>query len=72
MVGKSAALDPFLEGLAHPCAAGGLDGCDALYFESDVFSAYERYGSTCGGRSSRVLTRARSGSNGASASMKRS
>ncbi|MGY1602657.1 hypothetical protein [Geodermatophilus sp. SYSU D00815] len=42
--------EPALDQLARECAGGDLGSCDRLYLESDLFSEYEEYGSTCGGR----------------------
>ena len=41
--------DPHLDALWSDCAAGDMDACDALYRESPIGSAYERFGDTCGG-----------------------
>jgi hypothetical protein len=43
-------FDVSLDRLARECADGNLVSCDALYEESDQYSAYEEYGSTCGAR----------------------
>jgi hypothetical protein len=42
--------DPVLDEYAQECFAGDLQACDDLYYESPPMSAYEEYGSTCGGR----------------------
>ena len=42
--------DPVLDEYAQECFAGELQACDDLYYESPPLSAYEEYGSTCGGR----------------------
>ncbi|HEX5615868.1 MAG TPA: DUF4190 domain-containing protein [Acidimicrobiia bacterium] len=47
--------DAYLDGLWDDCADGDMSDCDTLYFESPVDSAYERFGATCGGRSSAEL-----------------
>ena len=33
------------------CAAGDMTACDDLFFQSPYDSEFERFGSTCGGRS---------------------
>ena len=42
--------DVDLDALHEECAAGDMDACDELYFESPVGSDEEEFGSTCGGR----------------------
>lgn len=42
--------DDELNALADDCFAGDFSACDRLFFESDVDSAYEAYGDSCGGR----------------------
>jgi hypothetical protein len=42
--------DPRLDRLAESCAEGSFRDCDDLYWQSDVDTDYENYGSTCGGR----------------------
>lgn len=42
--------DPALDRLWDACAAGDGDACDDLYRQSPVFSDYEEFGDTCGGR----------------------
>lgn len=49
--GWSAEFAPNLQA----CAAGSMSACDDLYWESSVGDAFERYGSTCGGRVTREL-----------------
>ncbi|SFK30364.1 hypothetical protein [Geodermatophilus ruber] len=44
-----------LDQLADDCADGSLAACDDLYLQADVGSAYEEYGSTCGGRAQEEL-----------------
>lgn len=42
--------DDELDALAEDCFDGDFSACDRLFFESDVDSAYEAYGDSCGGR----------------------
>lgn len=42
--------DPALDGLWDACESGDDEACSELYYESDLFSDYEYFGSTCGGR----------------------
>ncbi len=42
--------DPALDSLATSCYIGDMQSCDDLYFQADLDSAYEEYGSTCGYR----------------------
>ena len=42
--------DSAFDDLADECFDGDFGACDELFLESDVDSAYEAYGSTCGGR----------------------
>jgi hypothetical protein len=42
--------DPELDALAQDCFEGIMQACDDLYLRSDIDSAYETYGETCGGR----------------------
>ena len=42
--------DAVLDDLAEACAGGDARSCDDLYLRAPVGSAYEDYGSTCGGR----------------------
>lgn len=42
--------DPTFDGLADDCFGGDFGACDDLFLQSPVDSAYEAYGSTCGGR----------------------
>lgn len=42
--------NPVLDNLAGDCEAGDLTACDGLFGASDIGSAYEEYGNTCGGR----------------------
>jgi len=42
--------DPVLDQYAQSCHDGDMNACDTLYNDSDVGSAYETYGGTCGGR----------------------
>lgn len=42
--------DPFLDELYDACAESDLHACDDLFFYAPVGSAYEEFGSTCGGR----------------------
>ena len=42
--------DTRLDALASQCEAGNWEACDDLYRRSPAGSAYEDYGSTCGGR----------------------
>ncbi len=46
--------DPALNALTEGCANGDLNACDDLYSDSAIDSAYETYGSTCGGRNEEV------------------
>jgi S1-C subfamily serine protease len=41
--------DPYLDGLWDDCAAGDMDGCDTLYYDAPIGSAYEEFGASCGG-----------------------
>jgi hypothetical protein len=49
-------FDASLDRLARECADGNLASCDALYRESDLYSEYEQYGSTCGARTDTAYT----------------
>lgn len=40
--------DPFLDESWEKCAAGDMNACDKLYFDSPADSEYELFGSTCG------------------------
>ncbi|MDQ3464952.1 MAG: hypothetical protein M3500_09730, partial [Actinomycetota bacterium] len=42
--------DPELDQLAQECFEGVMESCDDLFFQSEIGSAYEEYGGTCGGR----------------------
>ena len=42
--------DESLDALWEDCDNGTAEACDDLYFQSDVDSVYEDFGSTCGGR----------------------
>jgi hypothetical protein len=42
--------DPELDALYDDCAAGDVEACDDLYFQSPSGSEYEEFGDTCGGR----------------------
>ncbi|MFV0308204.1 MAG: hypothetical protein ACK5OX_10730 [Desertimonas sp.] len=42
--------NPTFDALAQACFGGDLGSCDDLYWRTDVGSAYEEYGATCGGR----------------------
>jgi hypothetical protein len=42
--------DPAGDALAEACFRGDFGACDDLFLQSPVDSAYEAYGSTCGGR----------------------
>lgn len=42
--------DPVLDALWDACDAGDLTRCDDLYWSTPIDSAYERFGATCGGR----------------------
>ncbi len=44
------ASDPELQPLVDDCSEGDMEACDELYFSSEVGSAEEEYGDTCGGR----------------------
>jgi predicted Ser/Thr protein kinase len=46
--------DPTLNALAEGCFNGDPESCDSLYSDSAIDSAYETYGSTCGGRNEEV------------------
>jgi hypothetical protein len=47
---SDAEYDPDYDRLAQGCRFGDLDSCDELFYETPVGSDYERYGTTCGGR----------------------
>ena len=40
--------DPFLDALHDDCAAGDMQACDDLYWQSPIGSQYEAFGDTCG------------------------
>lgn len=42
--------DASLDALHDACAAGDMQACDDLYFDSPLWSDYEEFGDTCGGR----------------------
>jgi hypothetical protein len=42
--------DPSLDALWDSCASGDLAACDQLYIDSEIDSAYEDFGATCGDR----------------------
>lgn len=42
--------DPTMDALAQDCFDGNMEACDQLFFVSEVGSAYEDYGYSCGGR----------------------
>jgi S1-C subfamily serine protease len=42
--------DPVLDGLWDACAGGDWAGCDQLFADSPLGSAYERFGDSCGER----------------------
>jgi hypothetical protein len=42
--------DPYLDSLWDDCAAGDLDSCDTLYYDSPFGSEYEGFGARCGGQ----------------------
>jgi hypothetical protein len=44
--------DAHLDRLWDSCERGNMGACDALYWESPMFSEYEEFGLTCGGRGS--------------------
>ena len=41
--------DPALDELWDKCEGGDMEACDELYWESDISTEYEEFGSTCGG-----------------------
>ena len=47
--------DPRLDALQDRCETGDLEACDELWLTSPIGSAYESYGSTCGGRTSETF-----------------
>lgn len=48
--GQSYGDNPVLDALWDRCEDGDGEACDELYFSSQVDSAYEEFGDTCGGR----------------------
>jgi len=47
--------DPEFDRLAQSCFEGDFGACDDLYRQSEIDSAYEVYGETCGGRVSQAI-----------------
>jgi len=50
MDGNAYGDNPELDAMWDGCAAGDGDACDELYFNSQVGTDYEAFGSTCGER----------------------
>jgi hypothetical protein len=44
--------DPRMDQLAQACHDGDMAACDDLFVQSELYSGYETYGDTCGGRRS--------------------
>jgi hypothetical protein len=47
--------DPELDALAQDCSDGDMEACDLLGLSGPPRSAYEDYGSTCGGRNETLV-----------------
>ena len=50
-LGTGVSDDATLQAWYDDCAAGDMTACDDLFFQSPYDSEFERFGSTCGGRS---------------------
>ena len=48
--------DPRLDALYDACERGSMRACDRLFEESPLFSEYEEFGLSCGGRSGLAMT----------------
>jgi hypothetical protein len=48
--------DPRLDALYDACERGSMRACDRLFEESPLFSDYEEFGLSCGGRSGLAMT----------------
>jgi hypothetical protein len=48
--------DPRLDALYDACERGSMRACDRLFEESPLFSEYEDFGLSCGGRNGLALT----------------
>ena len=48
--------DPRLDALYDACERGSMRACDRLFEESPLFSEYEEFGLSCGGRNGLAMT----------------
>jgi hypothetical protein len=48
--------DPRLDALYDACERGSMRACDRLFEESPLFSEYEEFGLSCGGRTGLAMT----------------
>jgi len=48
--------DPRLDAMWDSCERGAMRACDRLFEESPLFSEYEEFGLSCGGRDGLAIT----------------